>query len=108
MARLSTHVLDTAHGKPAAGMRVRLFTGGRLLKDAVTDSDGRTGEPMLAGDRIEPGVYELVFSVGEYFGIAEGAFLGDVVVRFGVGDEFGSYHVPLLVSPYGYTTYRGS
>jgi 5-hydroxyisourate hydrolase len=108
MARLSTHVLDTANGRPAAGMCIRLLTDGRLLKEATTNADGRTNEPLLSGDRIEPGVYELVFSVGDYFGTAEGAFLADVVVRFGIADEFGNYHVPLLVSPYGYTTYRGS
>ena len=108
MARLSTHVLDTANGRPAAGVRIQLFTCGRLVKEAVTNSDGRTSEPLLSGDRIEPGVYELVFSVGDYYGTSAGAFLGDVVVRFGVADEFGAYHVPLLVSPYGYTTYRGS
>ena len=108
MARLSTHVLDTANGRPASGMRIKLFTCGRLLKEAVTNSDGRTSEPLLSGDRIEPGVYELVFSVGDFFGTSAGAFLSDVVVRFGIADEFGNYHVPLLVSPYGYTTYRGS
>ena len=108
MARLSTHVLDTANGRPAAGMHISLYTGGRLVKTAVTNADGRTSEPLLVGERIEPGVYELVFCVGRYFGTAAGAFLGEVVVRFGIADEFGDYHVPLLVSPYGYTTYRGS
>jgi len=108
MARLSTHVLDTANGRPAVGLQVKLFTCGRLLKEVFTNSDGRTSEPLLSGDRIEPGVYELVFSVGAYFGTPAGAFLNEVVVRFGIADEFGNYHVPLLVSPYGYTTYRGS
>ena len=108
MARLSTHVLDTANGRPAAGMHISLFAGGRLLKKVVTNADGRTGEPLLSGERIEPGVYELIFCVGQYFGTPAGAFLGEVVVRFGIADEFGDYHVPLLVSPYGYTTYRGS
>ena len=114
MARLSTHVLDTAHGKPAAGMRIRLFATHNetrcLLKSATTNKDGRTDEPLLAGDRLETGMYELEFDVGDYFGLAGGQppFLREVVVRFGVSDAAGNYHVPLLVSPYSYSTYRGS
>jgi 5-hydroxyisourate hydrolase len=101
---ISTHVLDTASGRPAAGMRVRLYRAGELLRDAAADGDGRV--KPLAEDA-GAGVYEIVFSVGEYFGSPGGAFLGEVVVRFGAaaGEH---YHVPLLVSPYGYTTYRGS
>ncbi len=106
MARLSTHVLDTAQGRPAAGMRVRLYRAGEVLADTETNVDGRTAQPLLAGDRIAAGAYELVFSVGAYFGSS--TFLEDVVVRFRVADESGNYHVPLLVSPFGYTTYRGS
>jgi 5-hydroxyisourate hydrolase len=110
MARLSTHVLDTARGKPAAGMRVRLFRieleTRRLLGTSVTNIDGR-GDAV---DRLEAGVYELEFGVGEYFGASgeHPPFLGDVVVRFGISDTAGKYHVPLLVAPYGYSTYRGS
>jgi 5-hydroxyisourate hydrolase len=106
MARLSTHVLDTSRGKPAAGMTVRLYRDGDLLATAETDPDGRTAEPLLAGDSIPAGTYELIFSVGAYFGSSP--FLEDVVIRFRIADPAGNYHVPLLISPYGYTTYRGS
>ena len=112
MARLSTHVLDTANGRAAKGMEVRLYgcKGGsrQLLKAATTNADGRTGEPLLAGESLETGVYELVFCVAEYFGSQGIPFLGEVVVRFGIEDGAANYHVPLLVTPYGYTTYRGS
>jgi 5-hydroxyisourate hydrolase len=113
MARLSTHVLDTANGKPAAGMRVRLYVcEPRGLAETVwTNANGRA---EFAGDAVAAGVYELVFSVADYFaqfGNAAGdapPFLGEVVVRFGVARAEANYHVPLLVSPFGYTTYRGS
>jgi 5-hydroxyisourate hydrolase len=120
MPRLSTHVLDTANGRPAAGMRIRLYVcePRKLVKTAATNADGRTDEPLLEGDALVPGVYELVFSVADYFaqlgnaaGNAPGdapPFLGEVVVRFGVSGSEANYHVPLLVSPYGYSTYRGS
>lgn len=116
MGRLSTHVLDTARGRPAAGMAVQLWrlTGEQrvLLKSVTTDQDGRTDAPLLEGDVFQAGVYELVFAAGAYFraqqGLPEPAFLDEVVVRFGVADAGASYHVPLLLSPWGYSTYRGS
>ncbi len=117
MARISTHVLDTARGRPAAGVRVGLYRvggGGReQCGSAVTNADGRTGQPLLSGDRIAAGVYELVFDAGAYLRetgqvSAEPPFLGQIVIRFGVSDETGDYHVPLLLAPYGYSTYRGS
>ncbi|SPE43015.1 5-hydroxyisourate hydrolase 2 [Candidatus Sulfopaludibacter sp. SbA3] len=113
MARLSTHVLDTSRGKPAAGMQIRLYGNGELMVTAETNADGRTPEALLAGERIATGTYELIFAVGAYFRAAgealpDPAFLDEVVVRFGIADPSGNYHVPLLVSPYGYSTYRGS
>jgi 5-hydroxyisourate hydrolase len=117
MARLSTHVLDTARGKPAAGVELRLSIleagASRRLKAAVTNSDGRTDEPLLSGDRLTVGVYELVFSVGAYFRsmgekLSEPPFLDEVAIRFGLSDPEGNYHVPLLIAPHGYSTYRGS
>ncbi len=112
MARLSTHVLDTAHGQPAHGMEIRLFAcedeERRLLKTVTTNRDGRTDSPLLSGEQIPTGVYELIFGVADYFGSQGIPFLGEVVVRFGIEDPQGNYHVPLLVAPYGYSTYRGS
>jgi 5-hydroxyisourate hydrolase len=116
--RLTTHVLDLAQGRPAANLRVelwRLEPGGArtLLTIVVTNSDGRVDEPLLAGDAFRAGIYELVFEVGEYFaaqGLASATppFLTSVPVRFGVADPTTHYHVPLLVSPWAYSTYRGS
>ena len=117
MARLSTHVLDTSRGAPARGVAIELHVVAdgerRLVATAVTDADGRTGAPLLSGDRIEPGIYEITFGAADYFrreGVAlpDPPFLGDVVVRVGLADAGGHYHVPLLLSPYGYSTYRGS
>ena len=117
MARLSTHVLDTARGVPAAGIDIELHVvrGAERTRmaRAVTNADGRTDAPLLVGDRIEPGVYELTFYAGQYFrraGIvsSDPPFLDQIVIRFGVADPAGHYHVPLLLSPYGYSTYRGS
>jgi 5-hydroxyisourate hydrolase len=117
MARLSTHVLDTARGVPAAGIDVELHVvrGGNRARvaAATTNADGRTDAPLLTGDRLEPGVYELTFQAGAYFrriglGVGDLPFLDQIVIRFGVADPAGHYHVPLLLSPYGYSTYRGS
>jgi 5-hydroxyisourate hydrolase len=116
MGRLTTHVLDTARGRPAAGVAIELWrvadAGDRraLLATARTNADGRTDAPLLADAALTAGVYELVFAVGPYF--AEGAaappFLDRVPVRFGVSDPAAHYHVPLLVSPWAYSAYRGS
>ena len=108
MARISTHVLDIAKGSPAAGVPVELRFHGVAVASAVTNKDGRTDAPLLAGDTIPVGRYELVFQVAAYFQSAENAFLDDISIRFGVGDPAGNYHVPLLVAPHGYSTYRGS
>jgi len=109
--RLSTHVLDIALGRPVAGLRIQLWrieTDNRqLLKEVVTNQDGRTDTPLLVGDDLRVGVYELVFQVGPHFG-NEAGFLGDVPVRFRILNPAENYHVPLLVSPWSYTTYRGS
>jgi len=110
---LTTHVLDTANGRPAAGMRVELWRlepevhGRSLIKMARTNRDGRTDGPLVGEGELVPGTYELVFHVGEYFG-QESRFLDAVPVRFGVADPEAHYHVPLLASPWSYTTYRGS
>jgi 5-hydroxyisourate hydrolase len=102
---LTTHVLDVARGRPAAGVAIELSREGELLASAVTNASGRTDAPLL--ERLEPGEYELRFAVGDYFG-AEERFLDVVPVRFGVSDPDAHHHVPLLVAPGGYTTYRGS
>ena len=116
--RLTTHVLDTAHGRPAAGVAVELarLDGQRTVLASVrTNADGRTDAPLLEGTALIPGVYELVFAIGDYFAAeAAGApaggppFLGEVPIRFGVADAGVHHHVPLLASPWSYTTYRGS
>ena len=110
---LTTHVLDTANGRPAAGLEMELFRlegdERRSLKTVRTNDDGRVDEPLLNEDEFERGVYEIVFRVGEYFG--EGGkppFLDHVPLRFGVSDPEAHYHVPLLASPWSYSTYRGS
>lgn len=113
---LTTHVLDTARGCPAAGMSLELFQieGGerRPLKTAKTSIDGRTDGPLLSEDEFTPGIYEIVFDVGEYFdgyeGVPEPPFLEKVPIRFGTADPDAHYHVPLLASPWSYSTYRGS
>lgn len=108
MSSLSTHVLDTATGRPAAGMKIELWSRDRsaLIKTVTTTADGRTDEPLLAGDAMAAGTYELVFHVGDYFG--DRTFLDEVPVRFTISDAKAKYHVPLLVTPWAYSTYRGS
>ena len=105
MSGLTTHVLDTAHGKPGAGIRIELYRldGDQrsLVADTKTNADGRTDAPLLEGAKFKPGTYELVFHVG-----AE--FFGRVPVQFKIADAGQHYHVPLLCSPWSYTTYRGS
>ena len=115
MGRLTTHVLDTANGVPGGGIKIRLFSldGGReLITSTVTNEDGRTDSPLLDEAAFKPGSYELEFSVGEYFAaagneLADPPFLDDVVIRVSLADD-SHYHVPLLVSPWSYSTYRGS
>lgn len=112
MPHLTTHVLDTASGKPAAGVRVVLRRDGAVIADAITNADGRVDKPLLDGDAFKPGHYEIAFHVGDYFrgrgaALAEPAFLDVVPVRFAVAAGR-DYHLPLLISPFGYSTYRGS
>ncbi len=114
---LTTHVLDTARGVPASGLKITLF---RLdgatrtpLAEAVTNEDGRTEGPILPQDAFAAGQYELVFEAGNYlrglgFTGAEPLFLDEIPIRFGIDDASAHYHVPLLLSPFGYSTYRGS
>ena|SRR5436190_10756400 len=111
MNTLSTHVLDTMHGRPAEGMAVALIGPDGKLGEVRTNKDGRC--PDLARGELPPGLYSLIFFVDEYFeaqGVAlpNPSFLGIVTVDFGMAEDGGHYHVPLLVSPYGYSTYRGS
>ncbi|WP_299826159.1 hydroxyisourate hydrolase [uncultured Roseobacter sp.] len=114
---LTTHVLDTARGCPAEGIRILLFrvsgNSHRKIAEAVTNADGRTDAPILGKDRFETGVYELIFEAGPYLtasGVApeEPRFLDSIPIRFGISDSESHYHVPLLLSPFGYSTYRGS
>ncbi len=113
MSGLTTHVLDTMHGRPAAGVSLRLWRDGEALASVITNADGRCDRPLLTGPALAAGRYRLEFDIGEYYrdmGVAlpEPAFLDVVVIDFGVSDTAAHYHVPLLVSPYGYSTYRGS
>lgn len=112
--KLTTHVLDTAHGRPAAGMSLTLtrMSDGAVLVRTVTNADGRVDHPLLEGERFQRGTYQLDFSVADYFrsqGIAlsDPPFLDVVPIRFGIADER-HHHVPLLVSPFSFSTYRGS
>ena len=115
--RLTTHVLDTASGKPAAGLSIELYSldgeSRTRIKSVATNDDGRCDAPLLAGDALKVGEYELVFHAGDYLkgsgaALSEPAFLDVIPIRFGIADADAHYHVPLLISPYGYSTYRGS
>lgn len=113
---LTTHVLDTARGVPAEGIKIELYslTGERrLIAQTVTNDDGRTNSPILPQDQFKTGTYELVFYCGDYLEANDQAtgdikFLNEIPIRFGMDDADAHYHVPLLLSPYGYSTYRGS
>jgi len=120
--RLTTHVLDTARGKPAAGVKIMLYrvsgNSHRKIAETVTNADGRTDTPMLTGTEFTVGTYELVFCAGDYLRASgqapsdqsggEVLFLDQIPIRFGVPDAAQHYHVPLLISPFAYSTYRGS
>jgi 5-hydroxyisourate hydrolase len=117
MGKLSTHVLDTTQGKPGAGVRIELYrlaAGGRtLLKTDTTNADGRCAAPLLEGEAMQAGKYELVFAAGDYFaaqGVAlpEPRFVDQVTIAFGIASAEQNYHVPLVVTPWSYSTYRGS
>ncbi|HSK42017.1 MAG TPA: hydroxyisourate hydrolase [Arenibaculum sp.] len=119
MGRLTTHVLDTAHGRPAAGMRIGLYRiradDGTpvLMTETTTNPDGRADAPLLQDGELVAGVYELRFAAGDYFRalgvpLPEPPFVDLVPIRFGIADPDGHYHVPLLVSPWAFSTYRGS
>ena len=115
MGKITTHILDTASGKPAAGIRIILSRSDddEILTDTLTNADGRCDAPLLSGKELTPGRYRIDFHVGSYFADSKAAsddisFLNVVPVEFGINDAGGHYHIPLLISPYGYSTYRGS
>jgi len=112
MGRLSTHVLDTSAGQPADGVRIVVRRDGEVVAEARTNPDGRTDKPLLEGEAFGPGRYEITFHVGDYFrgrgvALSDPPFLDEIPLRFGAAGD-AHYHVPLLVSPFGYSTYRGS
>ncbi len=117
MGKLTTHVLDTAHGKPGAGVAIALYAvtpaGRQLLKRDVTNADGRCAAPLLEGASLQAGRYELVFGAGDYFAalgvdLPAPRFIDEVTIAFGIAHTEQNYHVPLVVSPWSYSTYRGS
>lgn len=116
MGKLTTHVLDTANGKPGVGIGVTLYRldgERREIARTQTNDDGRCDSPLLQGGAMQAGRYELVFAAGDYFrrlgrALPEPLFVDEVVLRFGIADPAAHYHVPLLVSPWSYSTYRGS
>ncbi len=112
--RLTTHVLDTTSGRPAANLRIDLYRLDGEWREHIgsirTNDEGRCDKPLLNGEAMESGIYELRFHAGEYMGLEldSGPFLDLIPIRFGIADRSAHYHVPLLLSPYGYSTYRGS
>jgi 5-hydroxyisourate hydrolase len=109
MSTISTHVLDTALGKPAEGIRVTLHRDASLIGSSVTDEDGRVRDLLAHGSSLSAGDYQLTFSVADYFAHTKRrSFYNEIVIHFVIGDESQHYHVPLLLSPFGYSTYRGS
>lgn len=117
MGKLSTHVLDITQGKPGAGVKLALYAvsaeGRTLLVTDVTNADGRCATPLLEGEQLKAGKYELVFGAGDYFAalgveLPEPRFIDEVTIAFGVASAEQNYHVPLVVSPWAYSTYRGS
>jgi 5-hydroxyisourate hydrolase len=118
VAGVTTHILDVTIGRPAQGVRVELYESEsgserKRIADVVTNADGRTDKPLVAADQARAGRFELIFHVGDYFRsrraeLADPPFLDIVPIRFGVADAKAHYHVPLIVSPWSYSTYRGS
>ncbi|TCT05769.1 hydroxyisourate hydrolase [Paralcaligenes ureilyticus] len=117
MGKISTHVLDTMHGVPAQGVRIDLYringADRKLLKQAVSGSNGRCDEPLLQGDAMLQGVYELIFHAGDYFAakgvpVPEPRFVDQIALRFGVAKPAQTYHVPLMFTPWSWSTYRGN
>ena len=116
MTKLTTHVLDVYSGKPGKGIHVELFfinnTERKKINSIKLNDDGRANSPLVEGENFVKGKYELVFYIGDYFknrsSVSDLPFLDDVIIRFGISDPTQHYHVPLLVSPWSYSTYRGS
>lgn len=113
MGKLTTHVLDTALGKPAQGLKIDIIQSGRLIGSVTTNADGRVDRPLLEGTALEVGKYELHFHAGDYLrtttpDLVEPLFLDIIPISFGISNADQHYHVPLLLSPFGYSTYRGS
>ena len=114
MGKLTTHILDTSMGTPAQGVEIKLYKRNdsslKLINSAKTNEDGRCNEPILSGDLFEEGCYEIEFNIGHYYATKEidCPFLKDVVIRFYISNSDENYHVPLLISPFSYSTYRGS
>ena len=114
MGKLTTHILDTSMGTPAQGVEIKLYKRNdsslKLINSAKTNVDGRCNEPLLSGDLFEEGCYEIEFNIGHYYATKEidCPFLKDVVIRFYISNSDENYHVPLLISPFSYSTYRGS
>lgn len=109
MSTISTHVLDTSLGKPAEGIRVTLHRDASLIGSSVTDADGRARGFLATDSSLSAGDYRLTFSVADYFGaMKRKSFYNEIVIHFNIAAENEHYHVPLLLSPYGYSTYRGS